>query len=256
MRSRFVFVVLGCLWVLVGCRVSVDVELAVATDGTGTLTIVVTADQELVAKAPEVATDLRVDDLRAAGWTVTGPDRTADGGLRVELVHAFTDPDEAQRLLGTLNGPGGPLRGLRLELERSFARTTTNFTGEIRLDGLGAFGDDALTAALGGTPPFGGAVTNPGAAVAVSVVLRAPGRVLSGNGAVEDGSVRWVAEPVGSSSTPMQATVEATDTEALAARDREALARRAFVVWAGLIVVGAVLVAVWLLGRRRRPRIR
>jgi hypothetical protein len=140
-RARFVLVVFGCLWVLVGCRVSVDVELAVAADGSGTVTVVVTADREVVSKAPELATDLRVDDLRAAGWTVTGPDRTADGGLRVELIHAFADPDEAQRLLGTLNGPGGPLRGLRLEMERSFARTTTNFTGEIRLDGLGAFGD-------------------------------------------------------------------------------------------------------------------
>ena len=74
---------------LAGCRLDLDVAVDMAEDGSGTVTVTATADAELLAKAPGVLADLRLDDARTAGWTVTGRSRLSDGGAQVVLTKPF-----------------------------------------------------------------------------------------------------------------------------------------------------------------------
>lgn len=74
---------------LASCRVDTDITLGVKPNGTGTISVVITADKDIVAKAPGLKADVRTDDLVAAGWKVLGPTDTKDGGLAITLTHEF-----------------------------------------------------------------------------------------------------------------------------------------------------------------------
>ena len=56
--------------VLTSCRVDSNVTLQVKPNGTGVITLVVTADKDIVDKAPGLKADIRTDDIVAAGWKV------------------------------------------------------------------------------------------------------------------------------------------------------------------------------------------
>ena len=58
--------------VLSSCRVDTNISLAVKPNGTGTISVVVTADKDIVTKAPDLKADIRTDDLVAAGWKIDG----------------------------------------------------------------------------------------------------------------------------------------------------------------------------------------
>src|SRR5262245_31740259 len=142
--GRALAVLVG-LVVLAGCHLDLAVTVDIAEDGSGTVTVVATADPELVTKAPGVVQELRFDDAKTAGWTVSGPSATADGGATVTLTKPFTSPEQASTVLAEINGPAGPLRALTLAQHREFAKVTTEMTGEARLEGgVAAFADDAL----------------------------------------------------------------------------------------------------------------
>ena len=100
---------IAAVLVLSSCRVDSDITLAVKPNGTGTISVVITADKAIVAKAPGLKADIRTDDLVAAGWKVQGPTDTKDGGLTISLTHDFMGPAEATALLGQINGTRGPL---------------------------------------------------------------------------------------------------------------------------------------------------
>lgn len=151
-RSLLVPVLL--LLALSGCRVGVHVGVDTRADGTGTVRAVVTLDRDAAARIPDLATQLRTDDLTRAGWRVTGPSSTADGGVTVEASHPFRSGDEERRLVEQLSGPTGPFRDFRLRRTRSFLRTTTRFSGTVDLSaGAAGFSDPQLTQRLGS--PFG-----------------------------------------------------------------------------------------------------
>jgi len=42
-------------------------------------------------------------DLTAAGWKMTGPDETKDGGLTVSFERGFRTPEEATAVLAQVN---------------------------------------------------------------------------------------------------------------------------------------------------------
>ena len=115
--------------VLAGCRLTVGVDGSMQPDGTGTVTVVASADAELVAKAPSALADLRLDDVRQAGWTVGDPTKAPDGSMSLVLSKRFHTPAEASQILNELNGPNGPLHDLTVTLERSFADVSSSFTG-------------------------------------------------------------------------------------------------------------------------------
>ena len=99
MRRRLLLVLVGVL-ALAGCRLDVGVDVAMQADGSGTVTVTATADAELVAAAPSALADLRLDDIRAAGWTVADPAKGADGSLALTLTKPFRTPAEATAILG------------------------------------------------------------------------------------------------------------------------------------------------------------
>ena len=73
--------------------------MTVEADGTGTITLVATADADVVAAVPTLADELATDDIVAAGWAIDGPTRLPDGGLTITLSHDFSSDVEATNLL-------------------------------------------------------------------------------------------------------------------------------------------------------------
>jgi hypothetical protein len=244
--------------ILAGCRLDVALDVAMQPDGSGAVTVTATADAELVAKAPSAFADLRLDDIRQAGWTVTGPTKAADGAMTVALAKPFGSPAEANAILAELNGPNGPLHGLTVAIDRSFAVVRSSFSGSAQVTGgLAAFSDDALVQALGGATPLANLVTRPlDQVMGLTVTARLPGQVTSANGTVaaDHASVTWRASLADGAATPFDARFQQTDHGAKDARQRSHLAWGALAVYLGALVLVTALGALWLRRRhRRRP---
>ena len=232
--KRLALAVLALL-TLAGCRVNVSVGTDVTADGTGRVRAVVTLDAEAAARVPDLADQLKVDDLVAAGWKVEGPRPTEDGGVEVEAAKGFRSPEEATQVVEELSGPTGPFRDFRLRRTRSFLKTKTDFTGAVDLrSGIEGFSDDALRRRFGGSAlGFDPADLERRLGTTLNrifefrVVTRLPGEVESnaptraGNGAV------W--QPTLGESVTLEATAEAWNTRNLAAASVSALAGLAFV---------------------------
>jgi hypothetical protein len=137
--------------VLAGCQVRTEVDVAVRDDGSGTVTVAVRLDADAVARVPQLERELRLDDLRAAGWTVTGPAEATDGSVTVVVTKPFSTPAEAEVVLGEVAGP--LLGDVSVTRDRSFARSSYAFGASADLaGGLEAFGDERLAALLDGEP--------------------------------------------------------------------------------------------------------
>lgn len=171
---------------LASCRVDVAVELDVAQNGSGTLTVRALADPDVVGAAPGLAEDIRVDDLRAAGWAVDGPLLQPDGSLLLTLTRAFSTPEQATALLSSVNGPDGPLRTIALGRTATDTEITYTLTGALGTDGgVLAFTDPDLLAALGVSPyadEIAAAGIDPSEAVGITFTAALPGDVRSTTG--------------------------------------------------------------------------
>jgi len=192
--------------------VDVKVELVVAPDGTGTITVTAVADAEVVQQAPGLTADLRFDDAVAAGWAVDGPTATEDGGLRAVLTHQLTSPAEATNVLAGL-GPPFTEMVLARQVSDDGRTTTTTLTGNLVLTGgFEAFADADLVAAVGGAPfadDLGAAGATP--AENMTVVLRAelPGDLDDrSNGTDVDGARQWEAPLDGTAAAVELQTVQ------------------------------------------------
>jgi hypothetical protein len=178
--------------------VDIDVGLDANTDGSGRVRVQVVADKE-VAGTLDLSAGVRADDLRQAGWTVDGPTPRPDGGVQVVASKPFDDADGARRAVEELSGPTGPFQAFRLTRRRSFARTTTRFSGQVDFaKGIDAFGDPALKQALGGSdvgldlPRLEQALNGPlDKAVGVQVAVRLPGSVTSNAPQQTSNGARW-----------------------------------------------------------------
>ncbi|NBO57013.1 MAG: hypothetical protein EBU84_21015, partial [Actinobacteria bacterium] len=138
---------------LCSCQVNAVVTLDVAQSGAGSVTLNLIADSDVVAAAPNLADDLRFDDATAAGWVVSRPNKTADGGLQVSLKHTFDNAEQAGTLLNQLSGEFGPFK--QMSLSRTGKDTDSTFTldGILQVDGgLNAFADARLLKTIGGAP--------------------------------------------------------------------------------------------------------
>lgn len=136
-----------------GCRVRTELAVDVAENGSGTVTVSVALDEDAVAAYPSLAEDIRVEDLTATGWSVTGPAEEDDGLTWIRVTKPFATPEDATAVLAEVAGAEGPFRDFRVTGERTFARTTYAFEGTVDFDaGLEDFADDALAEALDGQP--------------------------------------------------------------------------------------------------------
>lgn len=145
------------------CQVRTTVDVDVAKDGSGTVTVAVGLDEEAVGRLPDLDDDgrsttadlaglVRTADLTAAGWHVGAPSASGgDGFVWIRATKPFGTPEEAGRVLREVAGTHGPLRDLRVRRDDGFGRTQFTFEGTADLSGgLESFGDEGLAAALEG----------------------------------------------------------------------------------------------------------
>lgn len=145
------FVLLGAAVLLASCRVDTTVDIAVAADGTGQVRVSAGFDDEALARAG----DLRLDDVRAAGWEVTGPqkepDRDSSGRMWVNASKNFASPEQFSAIMSELNGPDGVFRDFHLRRTTGFGKVTYTVTGTIDPSrGLDSFSDTEVAQLLGG----------------------------------------------------------------------------------------------------------
>lgn len=184
-----------CALALAGCRVDVAIDVLMAQNGSGVVQVSVVVDAGVVLAAPGLATDLRLDDLRAAGWETGGVTSTTDGGLLLVLSHRFDTPEQATAILATINGPSGPLQAVAVSRDGSKRAITYRITGSVRMDdGLDALADPDLLAAVGASP-WADAIAASGATPAdsVGITLRAtlPGSVDTTDAEQTASATRW-----------------------------------------------------------------
>ena len=137
----------------VGCRVDATTTVTVEDDGSGTVAVEVVLDREAVEEVDDLARQLRVDDLLAAGWEVTGPEPVPGGGRRILATKGFADTEQAERVLAEVTGPDGVLADVTVDRRDEFGRLEYGFSATLDLSGgIEAFGDDELTELLDGLP--------------------------------------------------------------------------------------------------------
>ncbi len=257
---RRVLAVMACALVLTSCRLDIAVDLTVEPDGTGDITVVVTADADLVAEVPTIADELATDDIAAAGWTVEGPSPTPDGGLVVTLTHGFTSDQDATNLLNSL---GPPFTRMSVSRSTSGDETTTRLDGLLGLpDGFASFADDDLIATVGSLP-FADRIEASGATPesALGAVIRAdlPGEVdteQTTGTRLDDGTLEWVVPTDGTILDWRALSVQAPDDDRWWARPLSIGALVLLVGWVAFMTVfiGYVTLARWRRARRYRRR--
>ena len=153
-RSRVLgraLVLLGAAALLTSCRVDARVDVTVADDGAGRVQVTVGFDDEALGRAG----DLKLDDVRAAGWTVTGPqkepDRDASGLTWIHATKGFTDGVQFSAVMNEVTGANSLFRDFKLNRTTSFAKVTYAVTGTIDpTHGLDTFSDPEVAQLLGG----------------------------------------------------------------------------------------------------------
>jgi predicted small secreted protein len=150
MRRRLLPALVALLaWATAACQVTLTAGVDVNRDGSGRVTAGVGLDDAAVREIGDLATALRLDDVRAAGWQVDQPHKEGDGLTWVRAAKPFADPEQVPAIVAELNGPTGPFRDFRVERSKSLTRSKTTFTGTVDLaTGLSGLADAELTAAL------------------------------------------------------------------------------------------------------------
>jgi hypothetical protein len=259
-RLRTTLAALALSVLCAACNVDISIDVNMKADGSGTITVTATADSDIVKQAPHLVEDLRLTDLRAAGWTIQGPAPTPSGGLQIVLTHTFKTPKQAMAILADLNGPSGPLKSIRLSRTKKGDTTTFTLGGTLVVDGgLDAFSDADLLAAVGATPYSAQAVAahvTPAQAVTIKFRAKLPGTVKKSTATAGSAS-----SPTGLAwNVPLDGTsvdVATTSTQ-----------KKAKNIWASPLTRGAkILFYVWIaasvcflifviITRRRRRRVR
>lgn len=257
---RRVLALFVCAIALVGCRLDVAVDMSVEPDGTGTISVVATADAELVAAVPTIADELATDDIVAAGWVIDGPTATPDGGLTIALTHGFSSDEEATNLLNSI---GPPFNQMAMVRNTTGEDTTTRLSGLLGLsDGFETFADEDLIAAVGAVP-FAEQIAASGATPesSMSVDFRAalPGQVVQAetNGTdIDDGRLEWTVPLDGSILDVRGVSIQSPGDDRWWARPLSVIALVALVAWVTFMTlfIGYVVWARWQRARRRPRR--
>lgn len=228
---------------LTGCRLGVSAQVDVARDGSGEAALVVTLDEALLAELDELAIDptaeLTAVAAEAPDWDLTRA-TDDDGGLVLTLRRGGDDPDE--------------LTDAFRELTAGLSETDPALAVDLDLDV-----DEAGAAEVSGTielrTPIGpGVVTDEAAAaelaalavdtVDASLVVTLPGEITASDADEVEGSrAAWTV-----------AAGEPRTVRATAAAPNGWPPEQIAAVAAGaLVLVSAVIVAIVLWRRRRRP---
>jgi hypothetical protein len=121
-----------------GCRVDTTVDIAVS-DGGGEVTARFRLDREAVAiLGGAVAGGAQTSDLEQAGWEISPAEDRPDGGTEIQIRKAFSRASDLGVVMSELAGPEGPLRGFRLDRDRSFLKARYRVRGTADLGPGGA----------------------------------------------------------------------------------------------------------------------
>ncbi|MHB8669719.1 MAG: hypothetical protein ACYDAD_04030 [Acidimicrobiales bacterium] len=213
------------------CQASLQANIQSHANGSGLVTVGLRLDDDALAqvgRAEDLASALRVDDLRRAGWTVVGPRREKDGGTWVRAAHGFTRASDATKVLGQIDGPDGPFRDLRLERHRSWWWRRLRFSGTIDAsrDVVARLADPQLLARLTASDaqapggPSTAALLGQAEAAArqglrFEVSARLPGSISSNAAHRGADGLTWDARP-GDSVVHLRATASAWDLRRIA----------------------------------------
>ena len=235
-----------------GCTVATTVSVSEPSPGQGTVGVSVLLDRsalESMGGLTAFRSQLSVGDLRSAGWSVTGPSGTPDGGAVVSASHPFSNPLEAARLLSDVAGE----KAFRLTLSsrHTFWHTYYQLAGTVDLTcGLGCFGDSGLRSATGSplgvdpAPLQAASGQQPASVFKFSLQTRLPGRVeAAGNAARRpDGTLEWA--PALGRVVAVSASSSALNEGAVAG----------VAGGGGALILVVLVTALWLMLRRRRRR--
>ncbi|MDJ0768537.1 MAG: hypothetical protein QNJ12_07065 [Ilumatobacter sp.] len=253
MTRRLAFLVVAVL-ALSACRLDVSVSVEMEPDGTGVVTVVAVADDELLGQVPDLIDDLRLDDAIANGWVVDGPTLVEGGGATITLTHEFRS---AVELANVLNSIGPPLEGMEAARTADAEGQVTNaINGDLVLtNGFETFADADLLAAVGGLP-FGAEIAasglTPSQAISFTFRIALPGEIVSSETGteVDDGVIEWVAPLDGTSVNLRTDTVQRPAGSGNAwASPLATVALVALVVW---LVVSAAFIAFVAIARRNK----
>ncbi len=154
MRVRRLLVLGALVALLAACKAEATVTVRMRDDGSGAVAVRVVLDAAAVRTAEvgggTLADRVRLADLTGAGWTVTPWTRTANGGAVLTVTKPFARPEQVAGIVGELNGPHGPLRGVTASRDASTFSTTWQVTGavDLRTLDLGVTDDQELVANL------------------------------------------------------------------------------------------------------------
>ena len=81
--------------------------MLVNPNGSGTVTVTIDVDKEIIQRSPDVADNLDFSDLKKNGWKLTEPVDTESGGKQLVLARDFANESEATAVLAQLNGDIG-----------------------------------------------------------------------------------------------------------------------------------------------------
>jgi hypothetical protein len=244
MRRRLLAAFLAVLaWAASACQVTLTAGVEVSRDGTGRVLAGLGLDDAAVREVGDLATALRLDDVRAAGWQVDPPRKEGDGLTWVRAAKPFTEPEQVPAIVAELNGPDGPFRDFRVIRTKSLTRGRTTFTGTVDLaNGLTGLADPDLTAALAdvdlGLNPDG-LRARFGSQLKVEATAGLPGDVKT-NAPARDGS-RAVWTPDLGQTIQLEASSEALQIDP-----------RLLALAGAALLLAIVLLAVLLRRRRRR----
>lgn len=251
--ARAAAVLLACT-ALASCRVDTNVDLSVNPNGSGKVSVTVTADADIVKAAPGLKSDVRNDDLTAAGWRMQGPDDTKDGGLTVTFSHSFRTPAEATALLAQVNDTKGPLKNVTLARTGKDSNSTFTLSGTLEVNGgLEAFADDAAIKLIGGAPyaeQVQASGLDLGKVLGINFTASLPGTVKQTTGTPSGSTVTWRV-PTDGTPTDIATVTNNVDIASNVARVARWLVMAILVVW----VLGALALAFMVASRRpRTPR--
>jgi len=138
---------------LTACEITVGIQTDVEADGSGSFSLDIVLDKELLRALQQAASvegsdlsslEAMFDGLASVGW-VTSRTQPAEG-LRLTATRSFADPADFDRVLAELGGADGGTEGpvdlgsldVDFDVRRSLLRTESSFSGRIDL----SFGED------------------------------------------------------------------------------------------------------------------
>lgn len=251
-RARLLVLVGLIALVASGCRVDARLDLVARDDGSGTISVTVDVDAEVVALVPGLAEDLQVADLLESGWTIEGPTQINSGGLRVVLRFEFESPAEANIALAQVNGPNGPLLAPTLKRTVEGRAVATTFDASLQfVGGIEAFSDAELSELIGTAPwslTAGKYGVDPMQSVSFVVRAELPGEIRKTTGTEAEGGVVWTATLDGSAQTIVLGTVDSKVDGGV----WNTVATIVGFVLGGWLVLMGLLIVIVMFARRRR----